>query len=65
MKIKVWILMDSSEKTGQGSIIGVYDSENLAKYQLAEYVLRKSTGVIDYIEIFGKEIETERKQQQN
>lgn len=59
MKVKVWILMDTTDKTGEGSVIGVYDSENLAKYQLAEHVLEKSTGLIDYIEIFEKEVETE------
>ena len=57
--MKVWILMDTSDDTGEASVIGVYDSENLAKYQLAEHVLGKSTGMIDYIEIFEKEVETE------
>lgn len=47
----VYIVMDSSDNTGSRSILGVFSKEDQAKIALADYVLGKKTGGIDYIEM--------------
>ena len=55
--MKVYVLMDSTENTGTGSILGIYSSEERAKMKLAEYVIENKSPMYDYIEIAEIEVE--------
>ena len=48
---KVYILMDSNDNTDSRAILGVFTTLGKAKLALADYVLEKTSGGIDYIEI--------------
>ena len=54
--MKVYILMDTNEYTGGGSIIGVYKDETKAKLELAEYVLERKSVGFDYIDLVTHEV---------
>lgn len=45
--MKVFIVMDTTEKVGQESIIGVFDSLGKAKAALADYVLNTEADRIE------------------
>ena len=45
--MKVFVVMDTSEKVGRESIIGVFESLGKAKVALAEYVLNTEADNIE------------------
>ena len=57
--MKVFIVMDTTEKTGRESIIGVFESLGKAKTALADYVLNTEADRIEpyCVEIAGFEVE--------
>lgn len=55
--MKVYVLLDSTENTGAGSIIGIFKNEITAKLRLAEYVIDSKSPTYDYIEIEDFEVE--------
>lgn len=56
--MKVFILMDSTNKTGRESIIGVFETLEKAKLELADYVLEELTDTIEpyYVDICEVEV---------
>ena len=56
--MKVFILMDSTNKTGRESIIGVFETLEKAKLELADYVLEELTDTIEpyYVDIYEVEV---------
>ena len=57
--MKIFIVMDTTEKTGRESIIGVFKSLEKAKMALADHVLNTENARIDpcYVEVFEIEVE--------
>lgn len=57
--MKVFIVMDTTEKVGRESIIGVFESLGRAKLALANYVLNTEVDRIEpcYVEIAEFEVE--------
>ncbi|WP_167627212.1 DUF7336 domain-containing protein [Aedoeadaptatus pacaensis] len=57
--MKVFIVMDTTEKTGRESIIGVFESLGKAKTALADYVLNTEADRIEpyCVEIAEFEVE--------
>lgn len=57
--MKVFVLMDTTEKTGRESIIGVFDSLEKAKMALSDYVLNTEADRIEpcYVDIAEFEVE--------
>lgn len=57
--MKVYIVMDTTENTGQKSIIGVFESLVMAKTTLADYVLNTEADRIEpcYVDIAEFEVE--------
>lgn len=57
--MKVFIVMDTTEKTGRESIIGIFDSLGKAKVALADYVLNTEADSIEpcYVDIAEYEVE--------
>ena len=57
--MRVFIVMDTSEKVGRESIIGVFESLGKAKVALADYVLSTEADRIEpcYVDIVGFEVE--------
>lgn len=58
-RMKVFIVMDTTENTGRESIIGVFESLEKAKIALADYVLNTENDSIQpyYVDIVEEEIE--------
>lgn len=56
--MKVFVLMDTTEKTGRESIIGVFESLSMAKEALANYVLNTEADRIEpcYVDIAEFEV---------
>lgn len=56
--MKVFVLMDTTEKTGRESIIGVFESFKEAREGLADYVLNTEVDRIEpcYVDIFEEEL---------
>lgn len=57
--MKVFVLMDTTEKTGRESIIGVFESLEKAKMALSDYVLNTKADRIElcYVDIAEFEVE--------
>lgn len=57
--MKVFVLMDTTEKTGRESIIGVFESLGKAKVALADYVINTEADRIEpcYMDIAEFEVE--------
>lgn len=57
--MKVFVLMDATEKTGRESIIGVFKSFKEAREELAYYVLNTKANKIEpcYVDIAEFEVE--------
>lgn len=57
--MKVFIVMDTTEKTGRESIIGVFESLKEAREALADYVLNTKADRIEpcYVDIAEFEVE--------
>ena len=57
--MKIFIAIDTTEKTGRESIIGVFESLERAKMALADYVLNAEIDRIEpcYVDIFEIEVE--------
>lgn len=60
-RMSVFIVMDSTEKTGRASIIGVFKSLEKAKMTLGDYVLNAEVDRIEpiYVDIVEFEVEDE------
>lgn len=56
--MKVFILMDSTNKTGLESVIGVFETLEGAKLALADYVLDATADTIEpyYVDIYETEV---------
>lgn len=56
--MKVFILIDSTDKTGLESIVGVFETLEKAKLALADYVLDSTTDNIEpyYVDIAEIEV---------
>ncbi|WP_277251266.1 hypothetical protein [Peptoniphilus vaginalis] len=57
--MRIFIVMDTTEKTGRESIIGVFESLAKSKSALADYVLNTENDRIEpcYVDIVGFEVE--------
>lgn len=57
--MKVFVLMDTTEKTGRESIIGIFESLKEAREALADYVLSTEADRIEpcYVDIAEFEVE--------
>lgn len=57
--MKVFIVMDTTERTGRASIIGVFKSLEKAKMTLGDYVLNAEVDRIEpiYVDIVEFEVE--------
>ena len=57
--MKIFIVMDTTERTGRESIIGVFESLEKAKIALADYVLNTEADSIEpcYVDIVELEVE--------
>lgn len=57
--MKVFVLMDTTEKTGRESIIGVFESLKEAREALADHVLSREVDRIEpcYVDIAEFEVE--------
>ena len=57
--MKVFVVMDTTEKTGRESIIGVFESLGKAKVALADYVINTEADRIEpcYMDIAEFEVE--------
>ena len=53
--MKVWVIFDTTTYYGEGSVVGIYDSEIKAKLALAEYILKDDTES-DTVDISLKEM---------
>lgn len=55
----IFIVMDTTENTGRKSIIGVFETLEKAKLELADYVLNTENDKIEpyYVDIVGFEVE--------
>lgn len=58
--MKIFILMDTTEKVGRESIIGVFESLGRAKLALANYVLNTEADSIDTCCVEIAEFEVEK-----
>lgn len=58
--MKVFIVMDTTEKTGRESIIGVFESLGKAKATLADYVLNTEADRIEPCHVDIAEFEVEK-----
>lgn len=56
--MKIFIVMDTTERTGRESIIGVFESLEKAKIALADYVLNTEADSIEpcYVDIVELEV---------
>lgn len=57
--MKVFIVMDTTENTGRESIVGVFETLEKAKLELADYVLNTENDRIEpyYVDIVGFEVQ--------
>ena len=57
--MRIFIVMDTTEKTGRESIIGVFEPLAKSKSALADYVLNTENDRIEpcYVDIVGFEVE--------
>lgn len=55
--MKVFIVMDTTEKTGRESIIGIFASLGKAKVALADYVLNTEANMIEPCNVYIAEFE--------